>query len=483
MIDFSKIEKYSFSLDLFKTYIRFAHNRIFYRKCQVIGRENIPPKGTPFIIVGNHANGLMDGLGIHFALPLNQGPVFLASGNMFDNKLAARFLLFVKILPMYRIRKRDESVEENQGSFRKASELILNGHPVALFPEDEHLQGHRLARFKKGFARIAFDAAKADYYRSEILILPVGNHYSNYLEPRSERLLHIGKPIRLSDFYDGFRENDSMERNRLAEVARTSVEKLILTINDTENYDVIDRMRSIVRPTLARKLGLNFRQLSDALKTDQTLMLMIREQPGERKKDMFRMVQEYEVLLQKTKGSVPAISKPKSVSSLSVSKAVPALSKPKALTSLFEPKALSALLWKSLAFLLGFPLFLYGALFGCLPWALAVRAAHKLTDGKKDRILFTSVTFGLSHVVLYPIQNLLLTLVVMILTHSFWWGLLFFFTLFSTRIFAADYFRHLKHHVRMGRSWFLSRRKDSDYQSLCEKHQQILELVDTWFLP
>jgi 1-acyl-sn-glycerol-3-phosphate acyltransferase len=460
MIDFSKVEKYSFKYDIFRTYVQFIHNQIFYKKYHILGKENIPPKGTPVVIVGNHQNGLMDALGICYALPRNEYPIFLARSDIFSKTFISKLLRWLKIMPVYRVRDGYDTVEGNNGIFDKAIELVQDGIPVILFPEAGHQQGHSLGTFKKGFARIAFDSAQKDGFQSDFYILPVGNHYKNYYKPRSELVINIGKPIKLSEFYQEFQENPPKARNRLAEVTRAKIKELILDIDDPDHYGTIDSMRKIVRPQLAWKLGLKFNHLPDALKTDQKLMQMLHleKQEGREKRvlEMYRSIDEHATLLKEMNLTEKVLS---------------------------DPKSLQVLLLRSVLFLLGWPFFLYGAFFGYLPWAIARRIALKMATRLKDKILFMSMAFGQSHLIFYPLQDLLLTILMMVFTGSFWWGLAFFITLFPTRMFATDYYYQFIHHARLFRGWRLAVRKNKLYERLHKQHQHILEQFDKWVVP
>ena len=455
MIDFGRIEKYSFKYDIFRTYIHFIHNLVYYRKFHVIGKENIPPKGTPVVIVGNHQNGLMDALGILYALPVNFYPVFLARSDIFRRTIVAKLLRWLKIMPVYRVRDGYDTVEGNNDIFKKAIDLVSDGVPVVLFPEAGHQQGHSLGDFKKGFARIAFDSARTENFQTDFYILPVGNHYSNYYDPRSELVISIGKPIKLSDFYANFQENAPKERNKLADVTRSRIEELMLNIDDPENYETIDAMRKIVRPQLAWKLGLNAKFLPHSLKTDQTLVKLLKEEMAEGREDRIRKiyhsVDEHSALLRKMRLTEKMIA---------------------------DPKSLPVLLVRSVLFLVCLPVFLYGFALAYLPWAIPRRLAIKTTTRLKDRILFASFAFGLSAVVTFPLFNTLLTILVMAVTGSFWIGLAFFATLSPTRIVAVEYLKMIRHHLCLFRIWYMDLTQNKDYLTLHKQHQTILEAFD-----
>ena len=62
MIDFSQIGKFSWKYHFYNVYLRFNHNHVYYKEYRVINSENIPPKGTPTLVIANHQNGLTDAL-------------------------------------------------------------------------------------------------------------------------------------------------------------------------------------------------------------------------------------------------------------------------------------------------------------------------------------------------------------------------------------------------------------------------------------
>ena len=57
-----KAQKGGIAYNVFKCYLRFLHDKIFYRKTYKINADNIPSNTTPTIIVSNHQNCLNDPL-------------------------------------------------------------------------------------------------------------------------------------------------------------------------------------------------------------------------------------------------------------------------------------------------------------------------------------------------------------------------------------------------------------------------------------
>ena len=165
MLDFSKIGKLNLGYNILYDYIGFIHRFIYYRKFQVEGRKNLPRKrrgDDGFLVICNHENGLMDALGIIWAVAPHK-PVFIARGDIFKKDTIGRMLRMLRIMPAFR--QRDTGIEnlgKNEITFQYAVNVMKEGGSVALFPEAVHQGKHYLDTFKSGFARIArFELAPA----------------------------------------------------------------------------------------------------------------------------------------------------------------------------------------------------------------------------------------------------------------------------------------------------------------------------------
>ncbi len=254
MVYFRIVEKKPFWYFFFKAWLRQVFNHAYYRRVYVSGKANLPEKGGPFMMVSNHQNGLLDALAILFSMPLRYPVVFLARADVFKKKTAAKILNFCKIMPVYRQRDGRETLGGNAAIFDEAAKLAGSGYPVTLFPEGKHQEGHWLGQVKKGFARIAFDAAERNGFPENMVIVPVGNHYSDYFVKRAELCVNFGEPIRLSRYYALYKENPPKAMTALAEEVRASIQGLMLDIPDTEHYADYDFLREVVRTGHRRRL-------------------------------------------------------------------------------------------------------------------------------------------------------------------------------------------------------------------------------------
>lgn len=237
------IEKYDVFYQLLKKYVDFWHNYIFYRKVIAIGKDNLD-FSVPTILAPNHQNALMDAMAVIGTT--DRQLIFLARADIFKNKLIARILYFLKMLPVYRIRDGFDAVKQNDDTFRDTLRVMRNRNGVVILPEGNHATFRKLRQLKKGICRIAFQTAEASGFDTETNIVPVGLEYSHYWRFRQVLTVVYGHPIHVSEYYDSYRENPNRAIAELRDRLSDDLKKVMVHIEDEENYDAVNELRSIV---------------------------------------------------------------------------------------------------------------------------------------------------------------------------------------------------------------------------------------------
>ncbi len=237
------IEKYSGRYLVLKKIIGFWHNKIYYRKIIIIGRENINPDDH-LIYAPNHQNALMDALAVLFT---HKGqPVFLARADIFKKRIIASVLYFLKILPVYRIRDGYSTLKSNDEIFLKTIDVIRNKNGLVILPEGDHAGYRRLRQLKKGICRVAFHADEATGFNLKIKIIPVGLEFTNYTRFRQVLTVVYGKPIEVAEFHQLYRESPDRALNELRNRLSTEMKRLMVHIDSVEDYEAIDELRAII---------------------------------------------------------------------------------------------------------------------------------------------------------------------------------------------------------------------------------------------
>ena len=272
-------EKRTLSYRLVKGYFRYIINGLYYRKFYCLDAQNIPPEGTPVLMVSNHQFCLNDALGV--LLSVNDRKMhFIARANAFDiHPLFGKFMLWAGVLPAYRMmHEGEEALGNNQSTFRLTEQNLLDGRSILLYPEAGHQTRHWLGFFASGYTRIAFAAAEQSGFEKEIFILPSCNHYSKYLGMRNDMLIRFGTPISIKPYYELYKTQPRTAQRQVNKLVREQISSMMLDVRDLEHYDDIDYLRQgEFGRDFARKLGKDPDVLPEKLEADKILVARLAE--------------------------------------------------------------------------------------------------------------------------------------------------------------------------------------------------------------
>jgi len=359
-------------------------HRLFYKNIVVEGLENIP-KNTPIIFAPNHQNALMDPLAVLFTC--HRQIVFLARADIFRNKLIARMLLFLKILPVFRIRDGKENLTNNDLTFNVAVKVLENGQNIGLFPEARHTDKRRLLDFKKGIPRLAFLAEEKNNFNLNLQIVPVGIYYSKYNKMRSILHVRYGKPISVCNFKNEYLETPQKALLSLRDAMEEAVKPLVIDIRSIELYDTYESIRVLYVKNLIRKFKLGKLNEINKFKADKITIKALEtfEQDNpEEMQGIKEKVREYEDIKAKYFLSNQSIEKP--------------------FLSIFR------LIINSIIILLCIPAFLYGLINNIFAYFIPKLLVLKI----KDKQFHSSIKFGWAVFVIpiiYAIQIIIVALI------------------------------------------------------------------------
>ncbi|MGE4539992.1 MAG: lysophospholipid acyltransferase family protein [Bacteroidales bacterium] len=412
--------------------VRFYYH-LYYRKINVFGLENIP-KDKPVIFAANHQNALMDALAVLFYA--NRPVVFLARADIFRNKIIARILYFLRILPVYRMRDGVNVVEKNKAVFAETVRLLKNGFALTIMPEGTHSPGKKLQPLKKGVGRIAFQAAEAVNFKEEIYIIPFGIDYEHPDHAGKKLLLNIGKPIALSVFYSDYKHQPQDGLIKLKDSLEEQLKNQIVHFGQFEDSKAFRLLTKLSSYTSLHEIS-GEKAIIKAFKNEQQLaqnLNLLATQHTESYRSLMAKSNEYLQLLQQNQLHETS-SNQFSISAI----------------SLFFSG-----IWQLITFL---P-WLIGVILNYLPYKIPGIVAGKF----KDPQFISSVNFVLSFL-LFPIWYLILGIVIYSVSGSIGWTMLGVMLTPYLGLFAFYHFRQQKQFIRLLRwKWFSSRKK-----TVCKK--------------
>ena len=162
--------------------------RIFYRRIEVVGLENIR-SDRAIVFAVNHPNGLVDPLFVLCFAPRRVS--FLAKAPLFGYPFIGWFVRMFESIPVFR--KQDEVSGSNRETFARAREILARGGSIAIFPEGTTHSDPQLHPLKTGVARIALGASLPS-----LDVVPTGIYYTEKQTFRSNALVVFGAPIAIT---------------------------------------------------------------------------------------------------------------------------------------------------------------------------------------------------------------------------------------------------------------------------------------------
>lgn len=386
-----RIYEWNWAYWFFKPYVMFIY-RLSYGKREYYGVEKIPVD-QPVIFAPNHTSAMMDPMSV---LDIDtRAKVFVARADIFKNKLFAKVLHFLRIMPIHRIRDGVSSLKHNEEIIREAVEVLKHNVPFVITPEGTHRPMHSLLPLGKGIFRIALLANEeiTDSAR-HVYIIPVGLEYGHFFRYRTSLLCQIGDPIDVTQYVaDNPGKEQPVLMNELKDLLEQALKELILYIPDDEDYTAIWELCGLSGHSRIKQMGLCPRSLKDRLQANkQTVELVLKkkETAPEESKGMLEEVARFAEKRAQKRISMSSVANPAPLAALLTRipllivllpyfvactlLALPTLLITRLICSKMEDKAfhntvryVATLLFWTLTVLIAIPI-----LFALVPWQLAL---------------------------------------------------------------------------------------------------------------
>jgi 1-acyl-sn-glycerol-3-phosphate acyltransferase len=435
------IDEWALDYWLLQQYAKLCFH-IYFRKVEVINRHNIP-RNQPVIIAPNHQNALMDAMNMVCNTSLQH--VFLARADIFKGKRLIRFLTYLNIMPIYRIRDGIENVKKNDEVFEKTLQVLHNKHnPLILFPEGNHGDKRRLRQLVKGLFRIAFQAQERYGDQEGVKIVPVGYDYGHYTNFRSTLFVNIGKPIEVSELMDDYRENPVIAINKMRERFAAALSKQMIDIQSDEYYELYMQLRETFNPEMRSILRIMGTSLADKFRADKVMIEGLNrelETNPDAIRDLNTQVMDYQKRLKNSKLRDWIIGRGRD--------------------------NIAELLLSVLLKLIFLPVFIFGFIHNFLPYWFA----ESRTRNIKDRQFHSSIKYVIG-MIAFPVWYLLIAGILALTPLPGGYVLLYCVLLPLTGIFAFHYFIRIKKFL--GRWRFVLRKTRPEIQDLLSLRKVIL---------
>lgn len=364
--------------------------RFFYRRVYVTGRETICREG-PAIIIANHTSSLMDAalLGV-----LIQRPVyFFARADVFSGRFFSRLLGALHMIPVNNHEAGRNTLEDNNKSFSKATEILAKGGIVVFFPEGISHIDRKLLPLRKGVFRLAFKSAKENNFLHNIPVIPAGINYSHPSSCQADVMIHFGTPLLLNDYKEEYLYNAAASLLRITKDSYAAMQEHTLYIRDESKCQLIENCLKIKRNDYSFFTNQWMQGTIKRLEEEKTICKGIDQlESSDQSKlqnnnnDYFEMLQQYNI-------------------------------RDKAISPLFSFSG-----FKKFMLVVGSPLFVIGYILNCLP----VIFAKRMADIKVYRVDFYSWIFVSCAAISYLLWLIILFIVFIVPGLEYAFGIVMF---------------------------------------------------------
>lgn len=218
--------------------------KYYFRRIDLANKHRIP-KNAAVIIAANHPTTFIEPCVL--ACFLDEPLHFLARGDFFKNKIAARLLRGVHIIPVFRMRDGGFSgIKNNFESFNRSFQVLARKKHLMILAEGRCIHEKRLRPIRKGTARIALGALD-NTNLEEVYIIPVGVNFTYADRLRSDVMINCGEPILASDYLADFQESATPAINALTAELRARLSQEVIIIEKIEDEPLAENLLRLYR--------------------------------------------------------------------------------------------------------------------------------------------------------------------------------------------------------------------------------------------
>ena len=217
--------------------------KIYFTKIYFTNRDRIP-MDKPLIMAINHPSAFIEPCVC--ACYQARRLYFLVRGNLFKKPIFKAMLNALHMVPIFRASEGFGNLGKNTDTFRFCYEALNEKKTIVILPEGKTIQEKRLRPIKKGLARIAFGTYE-EYGDIDLEIICVGVNFSQANKFRSFAMFDVSEPIKLSDYFESYKENPRKAMAELTADVKNTLEERIVNILNKEDEPLAESLFTIYR--------------------------------------------------------------------------------------------------------------------------------------------------------------------------------------------------------------------------------------------
>ncbi|MGB0915567.1 MAG: 1-acyl-sn-glycerol-3-phosphate acyltransferase [Crocinitomicaceae bacterium] len=422
--------------------------KLYYKEVKVNNVEGLDYDG-PKIIIANHPNTLLDAWII--GQVSKEKIYFMTKGTFFNTGLKKWFLKGLGLIPINRATESVTKGVSNESSFETCYRVLEEGKVLVVFPEGNSFIERQLRDLKSGTARIALEVEKRGLASKPIKIIPMGLIYSEANKFRSSVLANVGEAIDPSPFLELYKENSIKGAKGLTEEFRKSLEGLLVNSTSTDHEGLVEDIVQILSSQYVKSEKKGVELVAEQIKETHGRINDVLSSTPEKMTEISQLVNQIKNQLEH----------------LGI--------KSDFLDRSYRPRMFGRQLVQStLLLIVGFPLFIYGAIHSILPYKFTDIVMPKLVK-EPEYYAPVAILLGL---VLYPLTY---TGILLLVSHYYelngWIMLFYWLSMPLTGLIAFNYYRYTEHISLKTNYMFLMRTEKETIKSLMKNRERLKSLI------
>ncbi len=383
---------------------------IYYPDTKVTGRQHLRLQG-PTLIATNHPNTLLDAL--NGAARVDEQVFFIVNASLFQSPFQRWFFNTFYCIPIERPQDTQGRPINNEEAFARCDAHLGRGGHLFIAPEGTSVLERRLRPLKTGVARIAFSAEQRQDFGLGVRILPICLNYEQANKLGTRLLVNVGAPLLAADYRALYEKNPRQAAYAITADLEKAMQSLLVVTRDDEEDRLVRRLEAMLRHSRPADQVTHFH----------------------RTKQLIRGLHQWEESDQETRRHFEEElwAYCEDLAAAGVNDA--------AISDAMEGKT-QRLGWRLSGLLLGFPLFLYGALHNYLPYMIPRWLYRKIDIYVGYEATFKIMVGLITFPLFYGLQTWLVSRL-----FSWPWPLIYLVSLLPLGYFAhgyPDFYRSLR---------------------------------------
>jgi len=235
------LRKFSCSHMILRPYIKYLLY-IYHGSVTFEGYDEIN-WNKPLILVPSHQNAFMDAL-IIVAFTSYRPERYLyplIRADIYENSVLKKIVSRYHMIPVFRPRDRKDIKFANKAVFSLCEDLLKLNHNLLIHAEGSCIPQKKVRTFRKGFARVAFNAEEKKHFGLGVQIVPVSINYEHIKQRAGHVFVLFHKSVNVAAYQKEYEKEPQKTINKLTGYVEKKVREHNIHIENPEDSKLAEK--------------------------------------------------------------------------------------------------------------------------------------------------------------------------------------------------------------------------------------------------